>query len=57
MKYTFELTESQRIALCTILSEHLRRPDASELHIDCSTFPAVETTPGELLAKFLEVPA
>jgi hypothetical protein len=49
------LTESQRMALCTVISEQMRRPDGPEVHIDCSQSPPVETTLGDLLAIFMRV--
>lgn len=48
----FRISESQRMALCSVIAEQMRTPDATELHIDCSRFPAVETTLGDLLAIF-----
>lgn len=57
MKRTFELTESQRMAVCSLLSEHMRCPGASEVYVDCSQSPVVKTTPGDLLTIFMLAPA
>jgi len=46
-KFHIELTQSQRMALLDLIAEHLRRPDATEQFIDCSTSNV--TTPGDLL--------
>lgn len=48
----FRISESQRMALCSVIAEQMRTPDATEVHIDCSRYPAVETTLGDLLAIF-----
>jgi hypothetical protein len=59
MKRTFILTESQRMALCTLLSDYARRTNAVvnwpaiPEFVDCSVDPQVTTTPEELLAVFM----
>lgn len=47
------ITESQRMALCSLIAEYLRKPDHTEVFINCSAGPPVETTPESLLDLFL----
>jgi hypothetical protein len=63
MKLAFTLTNSQRMALCTLLAEYMRQSELSGVtcnsFLDCSQDPAVETTTEELLGLFMQrgVPA
>jgi hypothetical protein len=49
-KFQLEITRSQQMALLDLIMEHLGRKDSTEVFINCSESPEVETTPGELLA-------
>jgi hypothetical protein len=49
--YRLELTNAQRIALCTIISEYLQNPTHVETFVD--VIAQVETTPEELLRLLL----
>lgn len=48
-----EITESQRMALVTLLGEYIRTPEHTEVFINCSEPIAVETTPEELFNLFM----
>lgn len=52
-----EVTNSQRMALCTLISDYMRMPETIERFVDCSIEPVVETTPPELLNLFMDAPA
>jgi len=53
VKHEFVLTESQRMALCTLIAEFMQTPDATKRFINFSQSPAVETTPEDLLVVFM----
>jgi hypothetical protein len=53
MKYAFVLTESQRMALCTLIIDYQMGPNHGCKFTDCSVDPAVTTTPEDLLAIFV----
>ncbi len=61
-KFTMELTMSQKMALTDALVEHIRCPNSTEVFVDCSQEPAIETSIGELIrlvtdAKYVPAPA
>jgi len=51
---TLTLTRSQLLALRSLVAEHLLCPRRSEIYVDCSSWPSVETTHEELLARLME---
>lgn len=55
MTLTLNITRSQQMALTTLISEYMRTKDSIEQFVNCSTFPATVTTPGELLALVNEI--
>ena len=61
-KFAIELTMSQKMALTDALVEHIRCPGSTEVFVNCSEEPAIETTIGELIrvvteAKYIPAPA
>jgi hypothetical protein len=48
-KFTLELTPSQKMALTDALVEHIRCHGSTEVFVNCSESPAVETSIGELI--------
>jgi hypothetical protein len=48
-KYILELTQSQKMALTDALIEHVRCPNSTEVFINMSEQPPVETSMGELI--------
>jgi hypothetical protein len=60
-KFTLELTLSEKMALTDALVEHIRCPNSTEVFVNCSEAPPVETTIGELIrlvtdAKYVPAP-
>jgi len=53
---TIELSRSQLMALRSLVAEHLLCPRRSEVFVDCSHRPSVDTTPEELLALLMNAP-
>lgn len=61
-KFTIELTMSQKMALTDALVEHIRCPNSTEVFVNCSETPPIETSIGELIrlvtdAKYIPAPA
>ena len=55
-KYTLRVTSSQKLALVDALLELLTTPNATQLFIDCSVDPPVETNVTELLRIVTDAP-
>jgi len=53
-KFLIELTLSQKMALTEALVEHLQCPTSSQVFIDCSSDPAVETRMTDLIRVVTE---
>lgn len=53
-KFMLELTPSQKMAFTDALLEHIRCPGSTEVYINCSEQPAIETTIGELIRLVTE---
>jgi hypothetical protein len=61
-KFTIELTMSQKMALTDALVEHIRCPNSTEVFVNCSEQPPIETSIGELIrlvtdARYIPAPA
>jgi hypothetical protein len=61
-KFTIELTMSQKMALTDALVEHIRCPNSTEVFVNCSEQPPIETSIGELIrlvtdARYVPAPA
>lgn len=52
---SIELTRSELMALRDIVAHYLIIPTHSEVFVDCSERPAIETTPEQLLARLMGV--
>jgi hypothetical protein len=48
-KFVLELTPSQKMALTDALLEHIGYKGSTEVFVNCSEEPAVETSIGELI--------
>lgn len=56
VRIIFRLTNSQRMALLDILTEHWTQcPHATESFVDCSTDPPTETYYGDLIRLFTDM--
>jgi hypothetical protein len=53
-RWIVALTNSQKMALIDVLCEQMRSTSATEVFIDCSEHPAIETTIGDLLRLVTE---